>query len=55
MLNYPVIIGITRDYTLELEFTLQKIFREPIPIETKSAAPEIPGSNPGRRTDLYIN
>jgi len=25
MLNYPVIIGITRDYTLELESTLQKI------------------------------
>jgi len=39
---------------LELESTLQKILNRSH-IETKSAAPEIPGSNPGRRTVLYIN
>jgi len=35
---------------LEIEFTLRKTDREPTTIRNKPSKPEIPGSNPGRRT-----
>jgi len=38
---------------LEIEFTLRKTDREWIPVEIKPSKPEVPGSNPGRRTTSF--
>ena len=39
-----------RYFTYELKFTDSRILRELAPSRIRPATPEIPGSNPGRRT-----
>jgi len=43
------------DFELELEFTPRETDREWIPVEIKSAEPEIPGSNPGGPAELSLH
>ena len=40
---------------MELEFTPRETDREWIPVEIKSAEPEIPGSNPGGPAELSLH
>jgi len=45
---------VTRYFTYELKFTSSQELRELAPSRIGPATPEIPGSNPGRRTKTYI-